>query len=322
MSCKYITVIIMFMNKNKILLIVFVALLLLSLASNLYLFKKEKSSQKSLEELKKILEQKNQELSKVQKDLSYKKEEIKRKDDLIEAHKKLLAAMRKDKEGLEKQYDEFLRATQEAAKSVTLFKKRAEADEMLLAKYSKIFFLNEHYAPEHISYIPTEFSKNGISLRIKSEVLPFLQAMLEDMKEEGLNPKVVSAYRSFEQQKHLKGAYLQTYGSGANKFSADQGYSEHQLGTTVDIVNDSASLTYDFENTDEFKWLKDNAWKYGFVLSYPKDNGYYIYEPWHWRFVGKGLAKRLHDEGKYFYDLSQNEIYKYLINIFDNPPKI
>ncbi len=258
--------------------------------------------------------------AKLQKELENKKEEIKRKDELIATHKTLIAALRKSSAELEEKYNGLFKATQEAAKAVNLFKKRAEADEMLLAKYSKVFFLNEHYEPSSLSLIPANFSQNGKTLYIKSEVLPFLQGMLEDMQKAGLDPKVVSAYRSFGQQASLKGAYLRVYGSGANKFSADQGYSEHQLGTTVDIVNSGNRLTIDFENTDEFKWLKDNAWRYGFVLSYPKGNSYYIYEPWHWRFVGVALAEYLKKSGKNFYDLPQRQINDYLIFMFDKKP--
>ncbi len=267
------------------------------------------------------LQTENKDLSRTcrqsKKELEEKKEEIKRKDELIETHKTLIAALRKNNSDIEKKYNDLFLATQEAAKSVTLFKKRAEADEMLLAKYSKIFFLNEHYEPSSLSLIPSNFNQNGKTLYIKSEVLPFLQAMLEDMQKEGLDSKVVSAYRSFGQQASLKGAYLQVYGTGANKFSADQGYSEHQLGTTVDIVNNGNSLTLDFENTKEFKWLQENAWRYGFVLSYPKGNSYYIYEPWHWRFVGVTLAEYLKKNKKNFYDLPQRQINDYLIFMFD-----
>jgi D-alanyl-D-alanine carboxypeptidase len=110
-----------------------------------------------------------------------------------------------------------------------------------------------------------------------------------------------------------------TYGSGANAFSADQGYSEHQLGTTFDFTTEGigGGLVTSFENTPAFAWLKDNAHKYGFTLSYPKDNAYYVYEPWHWRFVGEDLAEDLHEAGKTFYDWDQREIDKYLIKIFD-----
>jgi len=77
-----------------------------------------------------------------------------------------------------------------------------------------------------------------------------------------------------------------------------------------------ANLT-GFENTEAYTWLQENAYKYGFVLSYPKGNGYYVFEPWHWRFVGKDLAIKLHREDKNFYDLDQRQIDEYLVSIFD-----
>ena len=112
-----------------------------------------------------------------------------------------------------------------------------------------------------------------------------------------------------------------TYGSGtANQFSADQGYSEHQLGTTLDFttpVIKGALLS--FAKTTAYTWMNDNAYKYGFVISYPKQNTYYEYEPWHWRFVGRELATYLHniDNGGYFYQLDQRFIDTYLVKIFD-----
>ena len=72
-----------------------------------------------------------------------------------------------------------------------------------------------------------------------------------------------------------------------------------------------------FDKTPEYKWLTDNAYKYGFVISYPAGNKYYKYEPWHWRFVGVALATKLHEDGIYFYDMDQRLIDNYLANIFD-----
>ena len=148
---------------------------------------------------------------------------------------------------------------------------------------------------------------------------PHLQDMLEAGARTDINIKIISAYRSFTDQTSLKSTYKTLYGSGANTFSADQGYSEHQLGTTVDLDRESTTgtLVTSFGTTKTFEWLKTNAYKYGFVLSYPKENKFYQYEPWHWRFVGIELAKRLHDDGKYFYEMDQREIDKYLANFFD-----
>jgi LAS superfamily LD-carboxypeptidase LdcB len=133
-----------------------------------------------------------------------------------------------------------------------------------------------------------------------------------------LDLKILSAYRSFGEQGILKSGYKTFYGSGANQFSADQGYSEHQLGTTVDFTTSKLGLNFEsFKNTPEYSWLATNAYKYGFTLSYPEGNSFYQFEPWHWRFVGTKLATRLHEEGKYFYDMDQRLIDQYLISIFD-----
>jgi D-alanyl-D-alanine carboxypeptidase len=143
--------------------------------------------------------------------------------------------------------------------------------------------------------------------------------MIAEAKEDGVDLKVISAYRSFETQTDLKSTYKVIYGAGsANQFSADQGYSEHQLGTTVDVTTPTTAGTFvSFENDPGYMWLTKNAHQFGFVLSYPKNNTYYQYEPWHWRFVGTDLAKDLHAEGKYFYDLDQRKINEYLVDIFD-----
>ena len=204
-------------------------------------------------------------------------------------------------------------------KTVGKLDKLSQLDKELLMKYSKVYFLNEHYAPEKVALIASSsLARPSEPEYINARVLPFLEDMLEEAGEDGVSLKILSGYRSYDEQKSLKSTYTVTYGSGANTFSADQGYSEHQLGATVDITTEAlgGGLT-GFENTDAYAWLGEHAHKYGFVLSYPEKNGYYIFEPWHWRFVGEKLARHLHREGLYFYDMDQREIDTYLISIFD-----
>ncbi|MBU1292741.1 D-alanyl-D-alanine carboxypeptidase family protein [Patescibacteria group bacterium] len=203
--------------------------------------------------------------------------------------------------------------------TVGVLEKLAKTDPELLAKYSKVFFLNENYSPPALSPIPEEYlyQKDRL-LTLHAAVQPHLEELLDAAKEDDISLLIISAYRSFGTQTALKNSYRVTYGSGANTFSADQGYSEHQLGTTVDITTPAVGATFTgFDQTEAFKWLTENAWRYGFVLSYPKGNAYYQYEPWHWRFVGKDLARQLHRDEKYFYDLDQREIDEYLADIFD-----
>jgi len=143
--------------------------------------------------------------------------------------------------------------------------------------------------------------------------------MLDRADRENIELFIYSAYRSFDEQEALKGQYTVTYGSGtANQFSADQGYSEHQLGTTVDLITTGIGGTLDgFEATQAYVWLLNNAHKYGFVLSYPANNEFFVFEPWHWRYVGDDLARELYDSKRTFYEVDQREIDKYLISVFE-----
>ncbi len=197
--------------------------------------------------------------------------------------------------------------------------KLSKTDEELLAKYSKVYFLNENYAPERLKQIDQQYIQAGKDdLYFLAGVTNHLEEMLDDATTDGVDLKIVSAYRSFDHQTELKGQYTQVYGSGANAFSADQGYSEHQLGTTVDLTTPAVGGTYtSFKDTDAYKWLLDNAHKYGFILSYPDGNEFYMFEPWHWRYVGVDLARDLHRGSETFYTKDQREINEYLIKFYD-----
>lgn len=207
----------------------------------------------------------------------------------------------------------------DAFETVGILDKLSKTDPELLQKYSKVYFLNEHYAPPRTEKIDKAYLYDESRVQyLHAQAMPFFEDMVEEALEDGVELYVVSAYRSFGQQSALKSAYTVTYGSGANTFSADQGYSEHQLGTTVDFTTTGINGGLDgFENTPAYQWLLKNAFRFGFVLSYPENNAYYVFEPWHWRFVGVDLANDLHDDGKNFYDVDQREIEKYLVSIFD-----
>jgi LAS superfamily LD-carboxypeptidase LdcB len=195
-----------------------------------------------------------------------------------------------------------------------------QIDSELLKKYSKVSFLNENYIPKGLTLIDGGFVyPKDKQLQFLSDAWPFLARLLNASVAAGQSLKVVSAYRSFGVQSGLKASYNVTYGAGtANQFSADQGYSEHQLGTALDFTTAKLGSSFtSFEKTPEFAWLMNNAYQYGFILSYPPHNTYYVYEPWHWRFVGVQLATLLHNENKHFYDLDQRQIDTYLLHLFD-----
>ncbi|MFC1720896.1 M15 family metallopeptidase [Patescibacteria group bacterium] len=204
--------------------------------------------------------------------------------------------------------------------TVDTLEKLTTLDPELLQKYSKVFFLNENYEPPQVFPIPNlykYYEERDVS--VHAHVWPYLQGLLLASGRDGVVLYILSGYRSFEEQQTLKSNYTITYGAGtANQFSADQGYSEHQLGTTLDFITTGLGGRLDgFENTAAYTWMQEHAHKFGFTLSYPEKNGHYIFEPWHWRFVGIKLATDLHDQEKHFHDLSQRELDEYLLYIFD-----
>ena len=217
------------------------------------------------------------------------------------------------------QVDTFRRQINDLTGTVSSLDRLARIDRELLQKYSRTFFLNENYRPSRMNRIPDRWVLTGREEQyFLTDAWPFLEDMLRRAERDGIDLRIVSAFRSFDEQADLNQQFVQQFGTGANAFSATQGFSEHQLGTTIDVVDEATGRTSQtFSETEAYQWLRDNAHRYGFILSYPEGNEFYIYEPWHWRFVGRQLATDLHRAGEYFYDWDQRTIDSYLIKLFD-----
>ncbi|MCR5067294.1 MAG: M15 family metallopeptidase [Erysipelotrichaceae bacterium] len=116
---------------------------------------------------------------------------------------------------------------------------------------------------------------------------------------DGITLSIVSGYRSYSYQVDLYNRYVRNEGKEkADGHSARPGHSEHQAGLAMDIN----SLSQSFDQTPEFAWLQANAYKYGFIMRYPKDTTDltgYIYEPWHYRYVGKSWAEIFYNNGNW-----------------------
>lgn len=246
---------------------------------------------------------------------------------VLTSTKEILAHTRTDRDALtetlrgeQEKTTLFQSQLQDIAGTVGQLQKLKTIDPELLKKYSKVYFLSENYIPAKLTLIDSQYLYDKSKpQQILSPVAPFLGALLSAAAQDGNPLEIVSGYRSFQEQVHVKNGYTMTYGAGtANQFSADQGYSEHQLGTTVDFTTLEAGRAFSkFEKTSGYEWLTLHAYQFGFILSYPKNNSYYISEPWHWRFVGVALATKLYNDHVFFYDLSQREIDQYLISLYD-----
>lgn len=216
--------------------------------------------------------------------------------------------------------DSYEQQIQTISSTVGHLYKLSQTDKELLQKYSNVYFLNENYVPSALLDIDTSLLQRKDKIeKIHATIKPYLEALMRDANANNTPLTILSAYRSFDTQTTLKTSYKIQYGTtAANKFSADQGYSEHQLGSTVDFTTPTnGEVLGKFEGTPAYTWLLENAHRYGFVLSYPKGNKFFQFEPWHWRFVGVELATKLHTEKKYFYDMDQREIDTYLGKIFE-----
>lgn len=161
---------------------------------------------------------------------------------------------------------------------------------------------------------PSDYSVELSSVRgykVDSRCAYYLKQMLKACESAGHEPLIISAYRSNATQTRLYNNQVQRCMSWGYSYSAAKkkaatsvappGTSEHQTGLAVDIVDmDYQSLVDAQANTNTQKWLMKNSWKYGFILRYPKgtrDITGIIYEPWHYRYVGKTLAKAIYDSG-------------------------
>ena len=115
---------------------------------------------------------------------------------------------------------------------------------------------------------------------------------------EGLGLVINSSYRSYQDQEELCQTYADLYGdSYVERYVAKPGYSEHQTGLSFDIGSTSSNI---FAESEEYTWMLDHAYQYGFILRFPKsgeDITEFRNEPWHYRYVGKKIAKYIHEEG-------------------------
>ncbi len=164
---------------------------------------------------------------------------------------------------------------------------------------NKFHYLNENYAPDDIVSISNWYAYEGHST--KKEVYNRYVDMWNAANKEGLVLIVNSSYRTLEDQQ-------EEYDKFGDDYASRPGFSEHQTGLALDIVTYDIQGN-DFENTEEFKWLQENAHNYGFILRYPKDKEHitgYSYESWHYRYVGKDLATKVKESG-----LTYDEYYAY-----------
>jgi D-alanyl-D-alanine carboxypeptidase len=172
------------------------------------------------------------------------------------------------------------------------------------------------------TYVPTNLVSPDLlksdAVTLRNDTIQNLKAMFNTAKDEGVTLIIASAYRSYDYQNKIFSALAASVGTDkANQSIALPGQSEHQTGLALDIASSSSTCYIEtcFSDTSAGQWLAQNSYKFGFILRYPEDKEkltQYIYEPWHFRYVGKDLAGAIYRSG-----LTLDEAWPYLQKTLD-----
>ena len=197
------------------------------------------------------------------------------------------------------------------------FDKEDYVDHLVIDEFDDYVLVNKHrqlssaYIPDDLVTIDDEYVKSEGEIQIERNVAKAFYDMAKAAKKDGMELMVSSGYRSYKDQEEVTNTYLKLYGQNyVDNYVAKPGFSEHQTAMSLDIASKSVST---FVNSDEYVWMMDNAYKYGFILRYPKskeDITGYKCEAWHYRYVGKKIAKYI-KENNITYD-------EYYIMFLDN----
>lgn len=171
---------------------------------------------------------------------------------------------------------------------------------------NRTYNLSETYIPADLvklTDVPTVLSNPEVN-QLRSVAYDALKELFAAAKEEaGYNLYARSGYRSYATQVSLYSSYVANHGrTAADTFSAKPGQSEHQTGLAMDITCEAMNFQLDdtFGETEEGKWVSENAHRFGFIIRYPKgkeDITGYMYEPWHLRYLGVELATDVYESG-------------------------
>lgn len=159
----------------------------------------------------------------------------------------------------------------------------------------------DYTPPDLVSLTEAGFNDDRL---VRSLVIPDLAALREAAAAAGNPLEIQSAYRSYDYQVQTFQYWVDLEGeTAALASSARAGHSEHQLGTALDFRSENGAAPWDLHDWAEStagSWLQANAADYGFVMSYPAGKTAetcYIYEPWHYRYVGREVAQLVKDSG-------------------------
>lgn len=176
---------------------------------------------------------------------------------------------------------------------------------------NKYHTLNESYEVSELTTISKTYSY-GDNQKLNKEAYEAFKNLADAAKEEGHTILIVSSYRSHQRQDEVWKDYKASFGiKKADKYAARAGSSEHETGIAIDVA-DYNDKNDKFGETESYKWMLENSYKYGYILRYPENKENitgYAYEAWHYRYLGVDLATKVYNEGITF-----DEYYEYYLN--------
>lgn len=175
---------------------------------------------------------------------------------------------------------------------------------------NKFYHLDKSYERTDLQNINLAYAyANNSAAEI---VIEKFKQMRDDIEEEmNVHLMVNSSYRSYEDQEEIYNEFKKVSLKYADSYAARPGYSEHQTGLAIDITSLEHPTANEFKESEEYKWLKENCHKYGFVLRYPEGKEHitgYSTESWHFRYVGEEAATQIYKE-----NITFDEYYAYYI---------
>ena len=181
-------------------------------------------------------------------------------------------------------------------------------DKDLKILVNKHYHVDDTYEPDDLVNISNWYSY-GDDQMMRKEAYDEYVSMFNAAKEQDIKIIINSSYRSYADQKATYDDFINRYGKEQTEaLAAHPGNSEHQTGLAIDVTTPGYN-TKTFDTSEAFTWLQNNAYKYGFILRYPKDKEYltgFDYESWHYRYVGKDIAKYIHEN-----NITYDEYYAY-----------
>ena len=183
-------------------------------------------------------------------------------------------------------------------------------DSLIVTEYSTDMLVNKHrslpenYEPEDLVSIDEKYAADDTQEGARIAVNAFI-SMYKAAKQDGYDLVINSSYRSYQDQVDICDTYRELYGENyVNNYVAKPGFSEHQTGLSFDIGSKNSNI---FAESEEYKWILENAHKYGFIQRFPEKyeaiTGFRA-EPWHYRYVGKKIATYIYE-----HDISLEEYY-------------